>query len=246
MKKKTMMLKIFCVILSSVFLISCATSYRAQPLPFKVPGAYPNAQNIAGATVGAKAYADTNEARETFGFDIRAAGMLPVQVVFDNQGTHPLEVNSSQTFLEDNDGNLWPILAGNIAYERATKYAQTKEIFKEGAYHGFLGAIAGATIGAAIGIVTGHDVAEMTGKGAALGAAGGAVIGGAKGYDAEKARSSIIDDLKQKSLQSKPIQPNTLAYGIIFFPGEAKSARQIRMQIVEKDTGTTHVLIMKF
>jgi len=245
-RKRTMLMKNFCVILSSVFLISCATSYRAQPLPFKVPGAYPNAQNIAGATVGAKAYADTNEARETFGFDIRAAGMLPVQVVFDNQGTHPLEVNSSQTFLEDNEGNLWPVLASNIAYERATKYAQTKEIFKEGAYHGFLGAIAGATIGAAIGIVTGQDVAEMTGKGAALGAASGAVIGGAKGYDAKEAQNKIIDDLKQKSLQSKPIQPNTLAYGIIFFPGEAKSVKQLRVQIVEKDTGTTHVLIMKF
>lgn len=226
--------------------MSCATGYQAQPLPFKAPSAYPNAQNIAGAAVGAKAYADADEAKETFGFDIRSAGMLPVQVVFDNQGTHPLEVNSSQTFLEDNEGNLWPVLASNIAYERATKYAQTKEIFKEGAYHGFLGAIAGATIGAAIGIVTGQDVGKMTGKGATIGGAGGAVIGGAKGYDAKEAQNKIIDDLKQKSLQSKPIEPNNLAYGIIFFPGEAKSVKRLRMQIVEKDTGTAHVLIMKF
>jgi hypothetical protein len=246
MKKKTVITKFFCVMLSSVFLISCATSYQAQPLPFKAPSAYPNAQNIAGATVGAKAYADAEEAKGTFGFDIRAAGMLPVQVVFDNQGKHSLEVNSSQTFLEDNEGNLWPVLASNIAYERATKYAQTKEIFKEGAYHGFLGAIAGATIGAAIGIVTGQDVAKMTGKGATIGAASGAVIGGAKGYDAREAQNKIIDDLKQKSLQSKPIEPNNLAYGIIFFPGEAKSAKQLRMQVVEKDTGAMHVLIMKF
>ena len=245
-KRKMLMMKIFCVILSSVFLISCATSYQAQPLPFKAPGSYPNAQNISGATVGAKAYTDADEAQEAFGFDIRGAGMLPVQVVFDNQGKHSLEINSSQTFLEDNEGNLWPILASNIAYERATKYAQTKEVFKEGAYHGFLGAIAGAAIGAAIGIVTGQDVAKMTGRGAALGAAGGVVVGGAKGYDAEKARRSIIDDLKQKSLQSKPIEPSTMAYGIIFFPGEAKSVKQVRMQIVEKDTGAAQVLILKF
>ena len=248
MKKKGKMLimKIFCVILSSVFLISCATSYQAQPLSFKAPSSYPNSQNISGATVGAKAFTDAGEAQETFGFDIRGAGLLPVQVVFDNQGKHSLEINSSQTFLEDNEGNLWPILASNIAYERATKYAQTKEIFKVGAYHGFLGAIAGATIGAAIGIVTGQDVAEMTGRGAALGAAGGAVIGGAKGYDANEAHSKIIDDLKQKSLQSKPIEPSTLAYGIIFFPGEAKSAKQVRIQIIEKDTGAAQVLILKF
>ncbi|MDP3259006.1 MAG: hypothetical protein Q8M34_00275, partial [Thermodesulfovibrionales bacterium] len=109
-KRKMLMMKIFCVILSSIFLISCATSYQAQPLPFKAPGSYPNAQNISGATVGAKAYTDADEAREAFGFDIRGAGMLPVQVVFDNQGKHSLEINSSQTFLEDNEGNLWPIL----------------------------------------------------------------------------------------------------------------------------------------
>jgi len=245
-KKRKMLMKIFSVLLSSVFLISCVTSYKAQPLPFKAPSAYPNAQTVSGATVGAKAYVDADEAKETFGFDIRGAGMLPVQVVFDNQGKHFLEVNSSQTFLEDNEGNLWPVLASNIAYERATKYAQTKEIFKEGAYHGFLGAIAGATIGAAIGIVSGQDVGKLAGKGAVIGGAGGAVIGGAGGYDAEEARSKIIDDLKQKTLQSKPIQPNTLAYGIIFFPGEAKSVKQLRMQVFEKDTGAAYVLIMKF
>ncbi len=86
----------------------------------------------------------------------------------------------------------------------------------------------------------------MTGRGAALGAAGGVVVGGAKGYDAKEARQSIIGDLKQKSLQSKPIEPSTMAYGIIFFPGEAKSVKQVRMQIVEKDTGAAQVLILKF
>ena len=61
----------------------------SQPLPFKAPGSYPNAQNISGATVGAKAYTDADEAQEAFGFDIRGAGMLPVQAVFDNQGETP-------------------------------------------------------------------------------------------------------------------------------------------------------------
>src|SRR4030042_1495161 len=87
-----------------------------------------------------------------------AAGLRPVQVVFDNQGTHPLRINPGQTFLEDAQGNLWPILNEQTAYERATRYADTKQIFKEGAYGGFLGAAAGAIIGAAIGIVAGGNV----------------------------------------------------------------------------------------
>ncbi|MEW5746331.1 MAG: hypothetical protein AB1805_12940 [Nitrospirota bacterium] len=229
-----------------VFVVSCGTAYKAQPLPFKPPAAYPNAQEVAGTLVGAKAYADRAEAQEAFGFDVLGAGMLPVQVVFDNQGSHPLVVNSEQTFLEDREGNLWPILSSELAHERATKYATTKEVFKKGAYKGFLGATAGALIGAAIGIVGGGNVGEAAGKGAAIGAAGGGVIGGAQAYerDAREARRNIMEDLRQKSLQNKTVDPKNLAYGIIFFPGEAPSARQLRLQLVEKDTGRSHVLLL--
>ncbi len=245
MGKKT--IKYVSIVTMSVFLFACSTAYKAQPLSFKVPTAYPNVQTIgSNITIASKAYANADEAKEAFGFDVRGAGMLPVQVVFDNQSSSRLEINSSQTFLEDNEGNLWPILSSSIAYERATKYIQTKQVFKEGAYGGFLGALAGAVVGAAIGIVSGTDVASAAGKGAALGGAGGAVIGGAKGgANDSKARQAVIDDLKQKSLQSKPIDKG-LAYGFIFFPGEAKSAKQLRMQVVDKDTGASHLLVMKF
>ncbi|MFZ5997768.1 MAG: hypothetical protein ACOYW7_09805 [Nitrospirota bacterium] len=237
-----------CMMLLFVFTFSCGTAYKAQPLAFKLPSAYPNAQQIAGAVVGARAFADADEAKEAFGFDIRGAGMLPVQIVFDNQGPHPLQVDPTQTFLEDNEGNLWPVLSSEIAYDRATRYAQTKEIFKKGAYHGFLGATAGALIGAAIGIVSGRDVAESAGKGAAVGAAGGGILGGVRGYqyDAPDARRSIIDDLQQKSLQNKAVEPKSISYGFIFFPGEALTARQLRLHIVEKDTGMPHVVLMNF
>lgn len=236
--------KFICFVILTILLASCRTSYKAQPLPFKVPSAYPNVQRVAGATVGAKAYIDSKEAEAAFGFDVRGAGMLPVQIVFDNQGSHPIEIDPSQTFLEDNDGNLWPILGSNIAYERATKYAQTKEIFKSGAYHGFMGSVAGAAIGAAIGIVTGRSVGEAAGKGAAVGAVAGGVAGGAKVYDSDEARRNIVDDLKQKSLQAKPITPAGLSYGFIFFPGEAKTAKQLRLQIKETDTGKEHPIKM--
>ena len=236
--------KIICLLILFVFAASC-TTYKAQPLPFKMPDSYPNVKEFAGAKIGAKAYVDSSEAREAFGFNIRDAGMLPVQVVFDNQGSHPLEIIPSQTFLEDKEGNLWPVLSSNIAYDRATKYVQTKEIFKEGAYGGFLGAAAGALVGAAIGIVSGRNVGEAIGKGAALGAAGGGLIGGAQGsMDAENARRAVIEDLQHKSMQNKAIQPMGLSYGIIFFPGEAKSAKQLRLQVVERDTRIVHILQM--
>ena len=224
----------------------CATAYKAKPLPFKSPASFPNHVSVAGAQIGSKAYVDKAETKDAFGFDILGAGMLPVQVVFDNQGTHPLEIVEQQTFLEDSEGNLWPILNRETAYERATKYAQTKEIFKEGAYTGFLGAAAGSLIGAAVGVVSGEDVLASAGKGAAVGAAAGATMGGAAGYGSDKARRSITNDLRAKSLQNKAVQPHGLAHGFLFFPGEAKGAKKLRIQIRETDSGRTHVIQMAY
>ncbi len=221
---------------------ACATSYKAKPLPFKMPGSYPNAQNVDGAMMGARAYTDVKEAKENFGFDIINAGMLPLEVVIDNKSGHSFEINASQTFLEDQEGKIWPVMSRDLAYDRATKYAQTKETFSEGARSGFFGATAGALIGAAVGVLTGEDVSRTAGKGAAAGGAGGAVLGGSQAYAYGDAKREIMDDLKQKSLETKPIQPNDLAYGFIFFPAEAKTAKTLRLHLIEKETGKSYVM----
>jgi hypothetical protein len=230
-----------------VCILACSTAYKAQPLPFKTPAAYHNAVEVDGAQVAGQAFTDPRAAKQAFGFDIRGAGMLPVQLVFDNQGQDPLEINPGQTFLEDDQGNLWPILTDNFAHQRATKYTQTREIFKKGAYTGFLGAAAGSLVGAAIGIVTGENVGSTLGKGAAVGAAAGAAMGGAAGaYGSDEARSSIVNDLQNKSLKNKPIEPGELSHGIIFFPGEAKSAKQLRLQLKNLNTGKVYTVTLHF
>ena len=127
----------------------------------------------------------------------------------------------------------------------ATRYARTKEILKEGAYHGLLGAAAGSIIGAAIGVAGGGNVAESAGVGAAVGAAAGATVGGVKGYNDQDARRAIVNDLKQKALENKVIEPKSLAHGVIFFPGEAESAAWLRLQLQEEDTGRIHVVEME-
>ncbi len=238
-------IKIFSVFTVLLFLSACATAYKAQPLPFRTPGSYPNAVQAGDATVAAEAFSDPKKAETAFGFDVRGAGMLPVEVIFDNEGAHPLKINPSQTFLEDQNGNLWPILDEKTAYDRTTKYSQTKQVFKEGAYGGLLGATAGAIIGAAIGIVAGGSVGESLGRGAAAGAAAGATIGGVKGYtEGDDARRTIVNDLKMKSMENKPITRG-LAFGFLFFPGEAPSAKELRLQLMETDTGRVHLLRLK-
>jgi len=241
----TRKIEILSAIAILLFAAACATSYQAKPLPFRAPSSYSNAVDVDGAVVAAQAYADPKAAQEAFGFDVRGAGMLPIQVVFDNQGAHSLRINGEQTFLEDSEGNLWPVLPSQTAYERATKYAQTKEVFKEGAYSSLLGAAAGAVIGTAIGIVTGQGVGSALGKGAAVGAAAGATIGGVKGYHSDEARRVIVDDLNRKSLENKAVHPKSLAFGFLFFPGEARSAKELRLQLSEVDSGRIHVLKLR-
>jgi hypothetical protein len=234
------------VIVAVMVIAGCGPTYQARPLPFKAPAAYSNMVEHDGLQVGGQAYADSKQAQAAFGFDIRAAGMLPVQLVFDHRGDADLAINPGQTFLQDVEGNLWPILTDRFAYERATKYSQTKETFQAGAYKGFLGATAGGLIGAAVGIVSGQDVASAAGKGAAVGGAAGATIGGAAGFAANDARSVIISDLREKSLQNKSIKPGDLSHGIIFFPGEAKSAKQLRLQFQDEQTGRATTLYLNF
>lgn len=237
----------FCSLLLAVIVTTgCSTAYEAKPLSFRAPSSYNNAVNIGGAQIAAKAYANSDEARQAFGFDVLEAGLLPVQVIFDNQGPHELEVIGHQSFLEDQAGNLWPILTTRVANERATKYAQTREVFKEGAQKGFLGAAAGAVVGAAIGIVSGRGIGEAIGKGAAVGAAAGAVIGGAGGYASTEPNKAIINDLRDKSLQNAAIEPGTLAHGFLFFPGEAGTASSLRIQIIENDTRKVYSIIFRF
>ena len=242
MKKVTL----FCMILLLALYLGGCSTYKVKPLPFKEPSAYPNALKAAGAIIAAKAYDEKKEAGEAFGFDVLGAGLLPVQVIFDNRGQKVLSINPAQTFLEDEKGNLWPILDRNLAYERASKYVHTKQVFKEGAYHSFMAATAGAIIGAAIGIVTGENVASAAGKGAAVGAAIGATGGGLSAYGSGEARHRVISDLRGKSLQNKEITPETLAYGFIFFPAEAKKAKGLRLQLVDQDTGEVYTLRFRF
>src|SRR4030042_2084990 len=110
--------KTIAAVVRSVLLLAAGARYERQGVPFKMPAAYPNAAAVAGATIAAKAYDNPEEASAAFGFDIRGAGILPVQMIFDNTGSHPLEVLAEKTLLVDEENNLWPILDQGLAYDR--------------------------------------------------------------------------------------------------------------------------------
>lgn len=227
------------VLVAAFLAIGACARYQQKALPFRLPGSYPNAVEAFGATIAAEAWDEPAQAKEIFGFDIIKAGVLPVQVIFDHQGTDPIEIVPSQSFLFDEQGQLWNILDQKIAYSRIEKATDWGEIAPGAGRGAFLGAAGGAIVGAAIGIVTGTNVGEAIGKGAAVGGAGGAVVGGAKGLENTEVERSIRDDLRSRSLENRPIPPQSLSNGILFFPAEARGARQLRIQV--KDTVTDEV-----
>ncbi|MDY0261208.1 hypothetical protein [Syntrophotalea acetylenica] len=221
------------------------SAYRSQEVPFRAPSSYANMQVVSGAQLASRAFVDKSEAISAFGFDIRSAGLLPVQVVFDNQGEQALTVVPEQSFLIDSTGSLWNLLDSRTAYMRIEQSSEYARIAKGGGKGAMLGAAGGAVLGAAIGILSGENVGSALFKGAAVGGAGGAVVGGTQGAGDDEAGRQIARDLANKSLINEAIQPGSLAQGFLFFPGEAESAAQLRLQVREVATGKVHTVVMQ-
>ena len=160
-------------VMALVMTVSGCAAYKSREVSFRHPSSFANMQNVSGAMVAAASHADKKQAEKVFGFDIRATGILPVQVVIDNAGAQTLQIVPAQTFLIDGDGNLWNLLRGQTVYERLEKSTEYARIVEGGGKGAVLGAAGGALIGAAIGVLTGENVGTALAKGAAVGGAGG-------------------------------------------------------------------------
>ena len=228
--------------LAALPLLAACTGYKSQEVSFRPPAAYGNMQFVSGAQVAAQAYAEEGAAKQAFGFNIRNAGLLPVQVVIDNRGLHPLTLVPEQTFLIDAGGNYWNLLDNRTAYQRVENSSEYSRIAKGAGRGSMLGAAGGAVVGAALGVLTGENVGTAATKGAAVGAAGGAVAGGVQGGTDEEAPRQISRDLATKALANQAVQPGTIGRGFLFVPGEAPSAQSLRIQVREQDTGLIHTL----
>jgi len=234
------------VTMSTILALGACHTYQQQIVPFRLPPAYPTYTQAGGADIAAKAYDDPNEAAKAFDYDMRGSGILPVEIIFDNKGNHSLEIVPAQTFLVDTANNLWPILDANLAYDRIEKKTQMSNVLPQAAKGSVLGAAAGALLGAAVGIVTRTNVGNAAGTGAAVGAAIGGVAGGTKGAMDTDTQTRIREDLSKRSLENRPVKPGEIAYGFVFFPGEATKAKELRLRVREVDTGVRHALVMPF
>ena len=54
--------------------------------------------------------------------------------------------------------------------------------------------------------------------------------------DSSDAEQAIRKDLMNRQMENKIITPGTLARGFLFFPAEAASAGQLRLQVIDVET----------
>lgn len=210
---------------------ACAYSDRVAPVP--LPERSSNMVVVGdGLKIAARAFVSPEEAKDFFGFDIRQAGVLPVQVTLQNDGSQAVELRPEQTFLIDRRQNAWPVNSLERTYQRTKSYIEVGETMAGAAKPSLLLGAAGAVVGLAVGIVSGENIGKSMGQGAVVGGAAGALLGGGQAY--AEAGQKIKDDLKEKSLKNKAIVPGQLAYGIVFFPGlagEAEGAVELRLGV---------------
>jgi hypothetical protein len=163
---------------------------RVTPVP--LPGAQAGHIDIQGTKMAAQAFAGDREANNAPGFDIRGAGLLPVRLVIDNQNPGAVSVAPDQTFLIDTEGQAWPLLTAEQAYQRVRSHVELGETVKSTGRPAVLLGAAGALAGAAIGFIKGGSVGETAAQGAAMGAAAGAIFGGSRRYASWTTRSAGI------------------------------------------------------
>jgi len=226
--------------LAILALTASCTFYESREVAFRPPDQYANVQRVAGASLAAEAYGDQARAREVFGFDIRGAGLMPVQVVIQNRGHAHLELVPDQTFLIDKSGGYWQLLDRRTAYKRVEDSTEFGTITKGAGRTAVLGAAAGALVGLAVGVLGRGNIGEDIGRGAVIGASGGAIAGGVEAGTSGDAERQIARDLANKELVNRVVEPGTLASGFLFFPGEAPGGEQLKVQLRDVDSGATY------
>ena len=146
---------------SALVFAGCA-SYEPKVAPFKLPEAYQNVQRVDDAYVAARAWNNEEEARQAFGFNIVKAGTVAgAGELRQPRLTRPWPSSRRQTFLINQQQELFPVLADQEAYERVNRGTKVQETVKGAAKGGLLGGATGALIGTAIGVVAGHSAGDL-------------------------------------------------------------------------------------
>ena len=114
--RRPRILGILSIILISAAITAVFRFQRDTPLPPLEPET--PWIDVDGARVALHVLETPETARQAFGFDIRGAGLFPVRLSIDNQGSATVRIDAPQTFFVDSRDLAWPLLTTPRAIPR--------------------------------------------------------------------------------------------------------------------------------
>ncbi|MDR2613032.1 MAG: hypothetical protein LBG06_09510 [Deltaproteobacteria bacterium] len=208
---------------------ACAPRYEYRAIPVRPLSGYPGQAQVAGAGVGAVAFYDSRELTGLFGFDLKKAGVVPVQIMIQNGGASPVTLLDGAR-IEDANGLVWDVLPSDVVHDRINRYTSGSLDGEQGVRRTFMWGLAGAVVGAAVGVATGTNVGEAAGKGAVIGGAAGAA-GSILGAGSESTEGQVVRDFSGRSLDHSTVAAGADASGFLYFPSESAQPRRLTLNI---------------
>jgi hypothetical protein len=189
---------------------------------------YPNRTGFSEGLVGAYAINDPKEITRFFGFDLKKAGVIPVQLSVQNNLSNDSITLTSATLL-DTEGLLWEVLPSDVVSKRIDEHTSGGLSGENGARRSLLWGLAGGVLGAAVGVVSGTSVAESAAKGAAVGGAIGITTSIAQAGAETSDGAEIQRDFSTRSIDHATIAAGDTANGLLYFPGEVGQPRRLNL-----------------
>jgi hypothetical protein len=219
-------------------LAGCASPLNTDTVSFLVPSSHENHKNIEGLHIAVVPVDTKEKSDETFGTDLKAAGILPIHLIVQNDGTKEFEINHEQIFGVAND-------VYTVAYtlNKAANHVRSSSIGTTAVAGAITGMVAGAAIGAGIGAGVG-STSDDTSQGAASGAIIGGTVGTASGVGAGLSDSFTAQfkrELANLAFEDRVIYPGDIQQGFIYLKWNPYN--KIRVKVFDITENKIHDLM---
>ncbi|MDR2368542.1 MAG: hypothetical protein LBF58_10645 [Deltaproteobacteria bacterium] len=218
------------ILLLSIMLATaaCAPRYEFKPIPVRSLEGFGNRIDFGAGLVGAHAIYDPKELTRFFGFDLKKAGVVPVQIAVKNNQPQATLALTKATLL-DAEGLLWEVLPPSVVVRRINEHTSGGLSGEQGARRTLLWGLAGGILGATIGVVSGSSVGEAAAKGAAVGGAVGATSSIVQASSETSDAGDIQKDFATRDMDHATVSPGDTANGLLYFPSEISQPKRLNL-----------------
>jgi hypothetical protein len=204
---------------------------------------YFNRVDFDGVSLAAEAYHDDQVIKERFGYNVKKAGVTPINFIAENDSDDTLIILPGPT-MRDAKGQVWDLLPQHVVVNRVSEFTGSAGVSgRDGVSRTAKGAVVGAVLGAALGIATGSNVGAAMGKGAAMGGAVGAgsAIMGVGGKDRT---GEVAADYSNLAALQNILEPGQSTHGLLYFPGEADRPTRLNLKVRIGHDGKTKTVVL--